>query len=279
MTGKLRGRQSLATGFRSVDTFGDTEACTRCLDLIAGVPFFREVKRDSIRIVAGKHPLRVLDAGCGAGADLAALALALPAPAGIVGLDASASLLARASERVAASGTRCSLVRGDLLRIPFHDGTFGACRIDRVLQHIREPERAVRELVRILAPGGTLVAFDNDWDSYTISLGDQAIADRIRCSWRDRFASGRIGRDLDRIFETCGLEEICSQKRNLVLHDLPTAEQVFDLPHLLEQMAEGGELRRDEADAVRTEIVQRSQSGSFSAGYTGYLVYGQKPEG
>ena len=45
-------RKSLATGFRNVDTSGDTDACNRCLDTIAAIPFFHEMKRDSIRIIA-----------------------------------------------------------------------------------------------------------------------------------------------------------------------------------------------------------------------------------
>lgn len=271
-------RQFLATGFRDVDTSGDTDACHRCLDLIAGVPFFNEVKRDSIRIITDTKPERVLDAGCGAGIDLAALASALPDSTKIYGLDASGSLLAKTAERIRTFAGRCRLVKGNILHTPFHDGAFAACRIDRVLQHIHEPEKAIGELARILAPGGILVAFDNDWDTFGISLDDHDLAEKIQLSWRDSFGSGRIGHDLPQIFRDCGLTDIRAEPRTLILNDLALAEPIFDLAHLLERMRQAGELAPDQITGVQNEFAQRAREGRFSLTYTGFLVWGKKPE-
>jgi SAM-dependent methyltransferase len=280
MNKSTRQRKSLAMGFRDVDTSGDTDVCQRCLDTIAGIPFFRNVKHDSIHIIANAttNPTHVLDAGCGTGSDLLALASALPQQSHVVGLDMSMSLLSRASERTAGIGGRGSLVRGDLLQSPFRNRTFDACRIDRVLQHLHEPECAVRELARILKPGGTLVAFDNDWDTFSISLDNREIAARIGRFWRDSFASGRIGMELARIFRDCGIIEIHNEPRTLVLTDLPLAEQVFDIPHLLNRMIQAGALEPVDATAVRDELGRKAREGTFTSGYTGYLIWGKKPE-
>ena len=269
-------RQSLATGFRNVDASGDTDACHRCLDLIAGIPFFREIKEESFRIIADTRPSKVLDAGCGVGTDLVSLASRLPEGCGIVGVDASESLLARAAERTKGICGPCSLVQGDLTKIPFRDDAFDACRIDRVLQHLREPEAAIRELARVLKPGGVLVAFDNDWETFSISLGDQEIASRIRRAWRESFASGRMGRDLSLMFEACGITAVRSEPRGLVLTDLATAKQVFDLPDLLERMVRAGDLEPGETAVIWEELIRTARKGRFSAGYTGYLVRGTK---
>jgi SAM-dependent methyltransferase len=271
-----RNRKSLATGFRDVDTSGDTDACHRCLDLIAGIPFFQDVKSDSIRIIAEAQPSRVLDAGCGTGVDLLSLVSALPARTQVVGLDASAALLARASERTTGIRDQCPLIRGDLLKVPFRDSSFSACRIDRVLQHIREPVLAVAELTRILVPGGTLVAFDNDWDTLSISLEDRQLAARIGRFWRDSFASGSIGRDLSHIFQESEFCSIHGEPRTLVLTDLPVAERLFDIPHLLDRMIQAGDLKHREATAVRNELKRQADEGTFTSGYTGYLVWGTK---
>jgi SAM-dependent methyltransferase len=273
-----RERQSLATGFRNVDTSGDTDACARCLDLIAIIPFFHKVKRDSIRIIADAGPKRVLDAGCGTGTDLAALASCLPGSCEIAGLDASGALLARAVKQTAGFQNRCSLVKGDILHAPFHDSAFGACRIDRVLQHLDEPARAIHELTRILAPGGVLVVFDNDWDTFSIGLDSAEIAARIGRFWRGSFASGTVGRDLSRFFRECGLAGIHAEKRTLELMDLSVAERVFDLPHLLARMERAGALETGETAAIRRELLHRDGEGTFVSGYTGYLVWGRRPE-
>lgn len=270
-------RQSLATGFRNVDSFGDTDACHRCLDLITGIPFFRDAKEESFRILADTNPSLVLDAGCGVGTDLVSLASHLPAGCNIVGIDASESLLARAAERTKGIQEQCSLVRGDLAAIPCRAEVFDACRIDRVLQHLCQPETVIRELIRVMQPGGVLVAFDNDWDTFSINLYDQDIAARIRRAWHDSFASGRVGRDISGIFEACGLTGIHAEPRALELRDLTTAQQVFDLRDLLERMVRDGALVPPEAAAVWEELLRRSRKGTFTSGYTGYLVWGMKP--
>jgi len=268
----------LATSFRDVDRSGDTTAHTKCLDMISDIPFYREVKEESFRIIAGTDPDLVLDAGCGAGSDLCTLAGILPAKSRVVGLDASASLLATAAGRTLPLRDRCSLVRGDLLHIPFGSGTFSACRIDRVLQHIHDPAQVIRELVRVIRPGGILVAFDNDWDTLSISLNDMTASVGIARFWSDSFASGRIGKDLAGIFRDAGLTEICVEKKTLTLTDLTVAEKLFDIPAMLERVTHAGISSENETAAIRKDLAERAGNGTFTSGYTAYFVWGRKPE-
>jgi ubiquinone/menaquinone biosynthesis C-methylase UbiE len=275
---KKSPQQYLATGFRDVDRSGDTTACTNCLDLLADIPFFRDIKKESFRIIAGTEPTLVLDAGCGAGIDLCALAPLLPTKSRMVGLDASAALLATAALRTAPHRDRCLLIRGDLTNIPCKSGVFSACRIDRVLQHITDLERAIRELVRVLAPGGTLVAFDNDWDTLSIGTSDNEVSARLTRFWSDSFASGRIGKDLAGIFRDAGLSAICAEPKTLTLTDLSLAEKVFDLPALLGRMKQAGIFNDAEIATINHDLSCRAGAGTFTSGYTGYLVQGRKPK-
>jgi SAM-dependent methyltransferase len=48
-------------------------------------------------------------------------------------------------------------VVGNLLNLPFRDSTFDACLSVVTLEHVREPARALKELTRVLAPGGRLL--------------------------------------------------------------------------------------------------------------------------
>nr|WP_320162362.1 methyltransferase domain-containing protein [uncultured Methanoregula sp.] len=269
--------QYLATGFRDVDRSGDTTACIRCLDLLSDIPFFRNVKEESYRIIARSGPARVLDAGCGAGTDLCTLASVLPPATMITGLDSSAVLLAAAAERTAAHRDRCLLVRGDLTQIPCRDNAFSACRIDRVLQHVHDPERVIRELVRVTAPGGTLVAFDNDWDTLSISSSSRETSARLTRFWSTSFASGRVGRDLAGIFRNAGLTGVHAEPKTLTISGLSLAEKVFDIRMLLNRMEQSGVLTGPESAAVWEDLVRRAQRGMFSSGYTGFLVWGTKP--
>ena len=269
--------QFLSAGFRDVDGSGEAGVYWQCLDFIAGIPFFREVKEDSIRIILETDPCSVLDAGCGTGTDLLALSCHIPTGCRIAGLDASRSLLSRAMKQTQDCRDQCALIQGDLLAIPCRNEVFDAARIDRVLQHIREPVRAIRELSRILAPGGVLVAFDNDWDTFRIELDDRDLALRLTRFFRDSFASGRVGHEIAGLFRACDLEDIRVEPRTLVLTNFPIAWQLFDLSALLHRTEAAGVVTPAEAAEVRIELSRRTEEETFSAGYTGHLVCGVKP--
>jgi demethylmenaquinone methyltransferase/2-methoxy-6-polyprenyl-1,4-benzoquinol methylase len=92
---------------------------------------------------------RVLDACCGTG-DLAVAA----ARAGgrVTGLDFSERMLERARRK--APGLEW--VRGDVLALPFEDGAFDAATVGFGVRNVEDLERALRELRRVLRPGGRL---------------------------------------------------------------------------------------------------------------------------
>jgi SAM-dependent methyltransferase len=155
---------------------------------------------------------------------------------------------------------------------------FSACRIDRVLQHIPDPGRAIRELVRVLGPGETLVAFDNDWDTLSVRTSDSDASARLTRFWSDSFASGRIGKDLAGIFRDAGLSEIHAEPKTLTLTDLSLAEKVFDIPALLGRMKQAGIFSEADIAAINNDLAHRAGEGTFTSGYTGYLVWGRKQE-
>jgi SAM-dependent methyltransferase len=104
---------------------------------------------------------RLLDLGCGAGRHAFE---ALRRGAIVVPLDADAAELrdvsAVAGGMLAASelpfGTAGGVVNGDALTLPFPDESFDRIIAAEVLEHIWADERALRELVRVLRPGGRI---------------------------------------------------------------------------------------------------------------------------
>jgi demethylmenaquinone methyltransferase / 2-methoxy-6-polyprenyl-1,4-benzoquinol methylase len=92
---------------------------------------------------------RVLDACCGTGD----LALEARRHGGeVTGLDFSERMLERARRKEPA----IEWIRGDVLSLPFADGVFDAVTVGFGIRNVDDLERGVRELRRVLRPGGRL---------------------------------------------------------------------------------------------------------------------------
>ena len=75
----------------------------------------------------------------------------------IVGLDASAQMLARAAQKLRPFGPRVALVRQTADRLPFADNLFDAVTCLEALEFFPSDTAALREMVRVLRPGGVLL--------------------------------------------------------------------------------------------------------------------------
>ncbi|WP_207401111.1 class I SAM-dependent methyltransferase [Actinomadura roseirufa] len=111
---------------------------------------------------------RVLDMGCGAGRHAFEL---YRRGAHVVAFDLDADELAGVETMFGAmrlegevpAGATAETVRGDALELPFPDGHFDAVVASEVLEHIPDDMRAMRELMRVLRPGGRLAVTVPSW--------------------------------------------------------------------------------------------------------------------
>jgi demethylmenaquinone methyltransferase/2-methoxy-6-polyprenyl-1,4-benzoquinol methylase len=97
---------------------------------------------------------RVLDAACGTG-DFA-LADRRAGAAKVTGLDFSPRMLERARRKAPS----LEWIEGDLLAMPFEDGTFDAATVGFGVRNVADLEGALVELRRVLRPGGRLAILE-----------------------------------------------------------------------------------------------------------------------
>ena len=101
---------------------------------------------------------RVLDVACGTG-DLS-LVLAEAGAVRVVGLDFCRPMLEIARRKAEADSRAIPFVEGDALRLPFADETFDAATIAFGLRNLAGVAEGLRELRRILKPGGRLAVLE-----------------------------------------------------------------------------------------------------------------------
>jgi ubiquinone/menaquinone biosynthesis C-methylase UbiE len=102
----------------------------------------------------------VLDVACGHGNFTEAIAQCVGPGGLVIGLDISASMLARAARRVARSGLRdrVLLVRGDALALPFASGCIPKLNCSGGLHQLPDLGRALGEMARVASAGGRFAA-------------------------------------------------------------------------------------------------------------------------
>jgi len=92
----------------------------------------------------------------------------------LVGVDVSEEL-----RRNAALVVRCL---SDAARLPFREGSFDGCVSNYVIEHLREPEKHLREVARVLRPGGVYCfRTPNLW--HYVTLSSRLLPYRLHLEW------------------------------------------------------------------------------------------------
>ncbi|WP_039940065.1 methyltransferase domain-containing protein [Streptomyces himastatinicus] len=155
---------------------------------------------------------RVLEVGCGVGAQTVHLAANSPG-ARLVAVDVSESSLAQGRARVAAQvpGADVAWHRADLFDLPFPDAAFDHLFVCFVLEHLPDPRKALTALRRVLRPGGTLTVIEGDHGSaffHPYSAHARAVIDGQARLQSAAGGNALIGRELQPLLNQAGYHDI-----------------------------------------------------------------------
>jgi ubiquinone/menaquinone biosynthesis C-methylase UbiE len=258
--------------FSDVDGAGTHDAALDVLDRLAALPRFQDIRRVARAALDVRPGQRLLDAGCGAG-EVARELAGLVGPEGeVTAVDASAGLIAAATARDGGSGVR--YVVGDVTHLDFPDDTFDGVRCERVIQHVADPEAAVRELARVVRPGGHVCLVDTDWESF---LADGMPADLMA----EMDALGRqlgmirpAGRLLRGQLMRAGIRQIVAEPVAVALTDRATAATVH--PAFSEEVRALEVVPKELADRWFAAFDAALDRGDFLGVLTIWVVSGVK---
>lgn len=203
--------------YSNVDSSGDPAGAVAWQEDMAAWPSIAAYKRRTYELLIEAR--RVLDIGCGPGVDLVALGQSHS-----FGIDPSSVMCMTAATR----GAR--VAQADAHALPFASAALDGVRADRVFQHLADPHAALREVDRVLAPGGRLVVVDPDQESLVIRVPGvrQSVLDRLKTLRRDvGYRNGRLASQLPRMCEEHGLQEIGVEPFPVAIRDPDSA---FGLP-------------------------------------------------
>lgn len=156
--------------------------------------FFSDTVRDVALEVAGVKPGEVA-ADVGAGTGFLSEAL-LQRGARVIAVDQSASMLERLEKKLGSRGALTCKV-GEAGALPLETGTVDHAFANMYLHHVEDPPLALRELARVLRPGGRLVVTDLDAHEFEF----------LRVEQHDRWL-GFARADVERWFRDAGLVNV-----------------------------------------------------------------------
>jgi ubiquinone/menaquinone biosynthesis C-methylase UbiE len=246
------------------------------LDLQEQLPGVQRLRDWTIAALDPQPGEVAVDVGCGTGAEVRRLAGLVGADGEAVGVEPHPGLRAEAESRAAAAGAVARFVDGDALSLPFADGSVDVVRCERVFQHLPDPEGAVREFARVLAPDGRLVVVDSDWGTSVQSMGDPDVVRRLNDSMWRRMANPFAGRLLRGQLSRAGLEVDPDIAATAVVMPDEVIRQTQMLRQSMTEAVEEGAISADEADTLERDMLTAVDAGEAFFAVTMFAVLGRR---
>ncbi|HWQ14946.1 MAG TPA: class I SAM-dependent methyltransferase [Roseiflexaceae bacterium] len=167
---------------------------------------YQDERLAQLERVAGPLPgLRLLDLGAGMGGFAVAAALR---GARVTACEYNRAYCVIIRLRAARYGLRLPVSNAAGEDLPLPDAAFDAAVCWDVIEHVRDPERVLRELARVLRPGGTALVtvinrrawVDPHYHIRGINYLPRPLAERV-IAWRGRTKEGAAFRDMQRLSE------------------------------------------------------------------------------
>jgi len=155
--------------------------------------------------------MTVLDLGCGPGLIACSMAAEFPSSS-IVGVEISETLRARAEETgVHLELNNVRFVQGDVYDLPFEDGMFDFVHARLLFQHLRDPLSVLKQVSRVLKPGGKICVMDVDDRFLLLSPEPSLFEDFRRAAVAAQQAEGgnrQVGGQLHELLKAEGFHNV-----------------------------------------------------------------------
>jgi ubiquinone/menaquinone biosynthesis C-methylase UbiE len=235
------------------------------------------MRRAFLELIDFPADARVLEVGCGSGVLTRRLA-EWPAVGAVTGVDGAESLLSTARE-LAAGLANVSFRAADARSLPLDDEAFDVVVFDSTLSHVPRPEGAIAEAFRVLRPCGWLAAFDGDYATATVALGDndpvQACVDAMMASSvTDRW----LVRRLPALGQECGFA-VTSFRSHGYIETAGGQYMLSVIDRGADLLCSRGQIAEDAAAALKREARRRVQTDTFFGHIAYASLVARKPTG
>jgi SAM-dependent methyltransferase len=218
-----------------------------------------------------------MDVGCGPGFYCAELAEEVGPSGAVVGVDSSASMLALAARRCAGR-ENIELHTAEATSLPVESESFDAALIVQVLEYVGDVTAALRELYRVLAPGGRVLVWDVDWATLSVHSHDSARNERVLRAWDEHLVHRSLPRTLAPLLRAAEFEDVGMQPHPFATIDFDGDSFGAALVPFIGAFVAGRQgISEDDARGWIDEQRELGDRGEFSFAYTQFCFTARKP--
>jgi ubiquinone/menaquinone biosynthesis C-methylase UbiE len=190
----------------------DTDTPIRALDAAERMPAAARLRARSYQLLRLPPGATAIDVGCGTARAVAELA---EHGARAIGVDLDPAMLAAARSRFPGIDVRAA----DAADLPLGDGQAHGYRADKVYHVLPDPNAALAEARRVLAPGGRIALLGQDWDTLVIDSDQPELTRRIVHARADTIPHPRIARAYRNLLLDAGFVDVDVEVHTVVFTD------------------------------------------------------------
>lgn len=222
---------------------------------------------------------RIVDAGCGDGRRMLLIATLVGNGGRVIGIEKSQANVETAIRRIQDAEMQDVAFAGcaDIRSLPLPDGSVDAWFCRETLEYLDDPHTALLEAMRVVRPGGRVVAVEADWDTLAYNAIDKAAERRFVAVHTDcgggPSINGRTGRKLLSLFREAGLAD-CRLNVHTVWSDQYAPQDEYVCKPLGDGAVRRGRIGRQDLDAWYADLSAQAQRGRYFHCFSYFICRG-----
>ena len=141
--------------------------------------------------------------------------------------------------------------------------------------HIANPAPVLREIVRVVKPGGRVVAVEPDLELVLIDSGMADVTRKVLAIQADAYNNASIGRQLHGLFSQTGLIDAHAVPQIMAIPDATTLETTLRLFSLAHAGVANGAFSRYEASTWEEDLLTKDRADVFSCYAVMFTAHGR----
>jgi ubiquinone/menaquinone biosynthesis C-methylase UbiE len=206
----------------------------------------------------------IIDLGCGTGFDVINIAGLVNADVKVVGIDHDPEMINRA-EASSVNMPRAEFILCEADAIPYGDSSIAGMRAERLIQHLEEPEKVIREVFRVLKQGDPFLIIETDWRSLSLYDKNVEIEEKLnQYLTKKKVNNGAAARKLTSYLENNNFRNIQMEIIPFVVKSLKEANEYLWIGHILKEMLEKKYIDQQEYDLFKSSLEEADKNNYFA---------------